>query len=250
MVKTRLAIIGDGNVGWYLSRLFAAQAFEMWQVCRKGPSEQLDSVHIVRDTSELPKDLDYYLICVADQAISQVGQALHAVSGIVAHSSGFIGIESLSMCKRAAVFYPFQTITKGKALEPASVPILLEATNEMDLEKLEILAGQALLKTWRFSSDQRKKMHLAGVFANNFVNHILFKAEEVLMQTSAPAALLHPLIRETIEKVDALGPLDAQTGPARRNDILTMKGHLQLLSDFDKNLYETISQSIQRLYER
>jgi predicted short-subunit dehydrogenase-like oxidoreductase (DUF2520 family) len=250
MVKIRLAIIGSGNVGWYLSRLFAAQPFEVWQVCRNGPNEQVDSVQIVRDTFQLPQDLDYYLICVADQAIQQVGQGLQAVSGIVAHSSGFMGIESLAMCKRPAVFYPFQTITKGKALEPASVPILLEAKNEIDLHKLEILASNALLKTWRFSSDQRKKLHLAGVFANNFVNHILFKAEEVLMKTSAPAALLQPLIRETIAKAYALGPKDAQTGPARRNDILTMHGHLQLLSDFDKNLYENISQSIQRLYER
>jgi hypothetical protein len=54
------------------------------------------------------------------------------------------------------------------------------------------------------------------------------------------------LIRETAEKIMTLSPNEAQTGPAKRKDIHTIKSHLELISnDNYKNIYKLLTQSIQ-----
>ena len=47
------------------------------------------------------------------------------------------------------------------------------------------------------------------------------------------------------QKIKNLTPKEAQTGPAKRNDIETIKNHLNLLSKSQQELYLKITQSIQ-----
>jgi hypothetical protein len=58
--------------------------------------------------------------------------------------------------------------------------------------------------------------------------------------------LLRPLILETAEKVQDSLPADVQTGPAVREDELTMADHLKMLDDQPqlKTIYELLSQGI------
>jgi hypothetical protein len=54
------------------------------------------------------------------------------------------------------------------------------------------------------------------------------------------------LILETAEKVLRLSPKDAQTGPAKRNDISTIDAHESFLSDENQStIYKILTQSIQ-----
>ena len=58
--------------------------------------------------------------------------------------------------------------------------------------------------------------------------------------------ILLPLIKETAEKINQLSPKDAQTGPAKRNDVETINSHLAFLSDENqKNIYKILTHSIQ-----
>jgi len=53
------------------------------------------------------------------------------------------------------------------------------------------------------------------------------------------------LIKETADKLRFLTPEKAQTGPAKRNDVLTMQKHLDALkSPLNKKIYQLISESI------
>ena len=57
--------------------------------------------------------------------------------------------------------------------------------------------------------------------------------------------ILKPLIQETANKILLLDPAKAQTGPARRNDQVTINAHLKLLMNDDyKKLYKTFTQLI------
>ena len=60
----------------------------------------------------------------------------------------------------------------------------------------------------------------------------------------------HKTILETAEKVQTFTPRDAQTGPARRNDQLSMQNHLNLLKK-EKYiaLYKLLSDAIKEVYE-
>ena len=62
--------------------------------------------------------------------------------------------------------------------------------------------------------------------------------------------MLKPLIVETINKSLALGPQQAQTGPARRGDLEVLDKHLKALETHKSyaDIYKLITQSILDTY--
>jgi hypothetical protein len=111
------------------------------------------------------------------------------------------------------------------------------------------LAGSISDDVREISSDQRKSLHLAAVFVNNFTNHLFQIGNELCGEHRLPFDILLPLIRETVQKLDHLSPLDAQTGPARRNDQKTMENHLHQLDNKNyKDIYTLLSKSINEKY--
>jgi predicted short-subunit dehydrogenase-like oxidoreductase (DUF2520 family) len=95
------------------------------------------------------------------------------------------------------------------------------------------------------SSLQRKKIHVAAVFVNNFTNHMYTIAHNICEDYNVPFNILQPLIQETSQKIENLTPKEAQTGPAIRNDVETIKNHLNLLTKTQQEIYLKITKSIQ-----
>ncbi|HLU87256.1 MAG TPA: DUF2520 domain-containing protein, partial [Taishania sp.] len=100
------------------------------------------------------------------------------------------------------------------------------------------------------NSEDRKNIHIAAVFVNNFVNHMLYLSSDFLAQKNLPFEILSPLIEETIKKALELNPKDAQSGPARRFDKSTIDKHLRELDHRKKIVYETITNSILETYKK
>ena len=62
--------------------------------------------------------------------------------------------------------------------------------------------------------------------------------------------MLKPLILETAEKIMNVKPNDAQTGPARRNDIEVINQHLEMLKITEyEELYKMLSKMITNRYK-
>ena len=115
----------------------------------------------------------------------------------------------------------------------------------MDYSLLENLANSISNKIFNINSDQRKKLHVAAVFANNFTNHMYTIANDICTKNKVPFEILYPLIEETAKKVQTISPKDAQTGPAKRNDTQTIKNHLEDLNLQQQKIYELLTKSIQ-----
>ena len=95
------------------------------------------------------------------------------------------------------------------------------------------------------TSEQRRHLHLAAVFACNFTNHLYAIAADLLARQQLPFEALRPLIRETAAKIETLSPAEAQTGPAVRYDKNVMQKHIDLLDDPDeKEIYRLLSRHI------
>ena len=88
-------------------------------------------------------------------------------------------------------------------------------------------------------------MHTAAVFVNNFTNHLFKNGKDICNTYNIPFEILHPLIFETAEKIKYLSPVQAQTGPAIRNDEITIKNHLNLLDENQQKIYKLLTKSIQ-----
>jgi len=150
------------------------------------------------------------------------------------------------------VFYPLQTFSKSRKVDFSAIPVCIEANHPSNMMKLEKLGKTLSNSVNQINSDERKTLHLAAVFVNNFVNHLYAAGADILHDKKLDFDLLKPLIRETAEKIESLQPFDAQTGPAKRNDQNTINAQLKMLQDkpeFQK-IYSFATESIFRLQQK
>ena len=164
----------------------------------------------------------------------------------VVHTSGTASLETLDPKNKRGVFYPLQTFSKNKEIDFSEIPFCLETENESDYALLEAVAKSISNSVFSINSEQRKALHVSAVFVNNFTNHLYQIGQEICEEHQVPFEILKPLIQETAKKINILNPIDAQTGPAKRNDSSTIETHLEYLtSENQKNIYKLLTQSIQ-----
>lgn len=245
----QITIIGSGNVAQHLINAFSASKIvEIKQVfSRKKETlyHLIEPQKIVTDFNEL-QTADLHIIAVSDNAISEVSSALPFNNQLVVHTSGTSSIEVLDQKNRRGVFYPLQTFSKNKELDFSDIPFCLEAENTADYKILESIVKSVSTALYSISSEQRKALHVAAVFVNNFTNHLYQIGQEICEENQLPFEILKPLILETADKIKTLSPLEAQTGPAKRHDTVTTDAHLAFIqNENQKNIYKILTQSIQ-----
>ncbi|MCJ7758022.1 MAG: DUF2520 domain-containing protein, partial [Gillisia sp.] len=79
-------------------------------------------------------------------------------------------------------------------------------------------------------------------------NYLYTEGQEICTRNKIPFEILHPLILETASKIIDLSPKEAQTGPAKRNDLEVINSHLELLNDEEQKIYKILTESIQNLH--
>lgn len=248
----RIVILGAGNVSTHLCKAFnASEEILLIQLYSRNKSSLKSFSETIETTSSISelKAADVYIIAIADDSIKSFSETLPFKDKLVVHTSGSMSISELSENNRKGVFYPLQTFTKESEVDFINIPICIEASTIPDLKLLKKLGRSISEKVVKINSDERAKLHLAAVFVNNFVNHLYQKGSEILEENSLPFDLLKPLIIETVNKIESLSPKEAQTGPAKRNDIKTIEKHLHLLKNSThKELYLQLTKAIQKKY--
>jgi predicted short-subunit dehydrogenase-like oxidoreductase (DUF2520 family) len=248
----KIVFIGSGNVATHLAIAFKAMGADILQIWSKDSRNAellaaLTKAEPITKWEYLDLHADCYIIAVKDDAISEVSNHLSEVSGIVLHTAGAVSLDALNGSGRGhGVLYPLQTFSKSKSVDLKNVPFCIEGDRQETLEKISAIAHLLSANVTEVSSDQRKILHLAAVFACNFSNHLYHLSSELLNQHNLKFDLLKPLILETALKVQSAAPNEVQTGPAIRNDNETMQKHLALLADDPKMqlIYEMLSSSI------
>ena len=247
-----IVILGTGNLAAHLFRAFSkTSGVRVAQVVgRKTESLRWFSKSVPTSSDfDSIADADIYLMALKDDAIATVSKFLVGKKGVVAHTSGATEMNVL-LPENRGVFYPLQTFTKGKNIDFGNIPICIEANAPESLDILKTLAGSISQNVHEIDSGQRKKLHLAAVFVNNFTNYLYGVGEEICSEEGLSFDLLKPLILETAEKAQTISPKEAQTGPARRNDQKSIQNHLKLLKD-EKHiaLYTLLSEAIKKCHE-
>lgn len=254
MQKFRIGIIGTGNAAHHLLKALSQAGHEITAVYGRNAETAalFGNEHhclIVNDISNFP-DSDIIILAVSDDAIANI--ELHVPdSCLLVHCSGMADIQDLKRFKRYGVFYPLQTMSKHIPLKYSDIPFCIEANETNDQAILIQLAKSISTHVYEISSEQRRVLHLAAVFANNFSNAMYVMAKDICEQYQLPFELLKPLILETAHKAVWYGPEKAQTGPAKRGDAITMQTHLDLLnSEKLKEIYQLISTHITQLNQK
>lgn len=245
-----IAVAGLGNVGSQLVQAFSdagvtiKELYSRNQDLARSWADRLN-VKAVDSLSDISSDL--CIVCVSDSAVEEVIRQL-PVTTKVAYTSGNIQLQDLSRSVQTGVFYPLQTFTKGRKINLFEVPFLIEAKEPDFAKQLFDLAWIISRKVMYMDSEERRKIHLAAVFVNNFVNHQLYIAEQLASQYDFDKSLLYPLLEETVGKVMEQGAFSSQTGPARRNDLNVIRAQEAMLSGIVKEIYQVLTKSIISTY--
>ncbi len=250
----RIALVGAGRVAWHLGAALIQAGHQIVAHFARRKSEQAAlfahwgvSEQIALQKPDFRKtNADLLLLTVSDAALSEL-ELLSNPKTIVLHTSGSMPLSILARFgRRRGVFYPLQTFSKEKKISFEGVPLCLEADNAEDEAILLDLASSLLTKPQLMSSEQRRNLHLAAVWACNFTNHCWAISEQILKKEGFELSLLHGLIEETFQKIKVISPLSAQTGPAIRGDLLTQQSHLTLMAQSPEaaKLYADLSAHI------
>lgn len=249
----KIVFIGAGRLATHLATILYQQSYNIIQVF----SRTLESAELLansisssatNDIAEITKDGDIYIFSVKDSVLESLIDKVPSNNGLWLHTSGSISINVFSgYTDRYGVLYPFQTFSKDRTINLKEVPLFIESAQNSDLTILEKFSKELSNKVFQLSSEKRKYVHLTGVFACNFVNHMYAISEEILAKENIPFDILFPLIDETTSKIHSMSPSEAQTGPAIRYDENIINKHLSLIDDpLLKEIYKDISQSIHR----
>ena len=247
-------IIGAGNMAYQLTQAFhnhpEVQLQQLYNRSKLSPEFDAFEIEKTHHLSTL-RPADVCIIAVKDEAIAGISKKLPFENQLVVHTSGNTSIEAIDSKNRRGVFYPLQTMNKQTIVDFTKVPFCLEAENTNDFCLLQRLASLLSTKIYTLNSYQRRVLHLAAVFMNNFSNHLVYISQQICKENEVPFEILQPLLAETFIKLQNTSAYDAQTGPARRNDFLTITNHLAMLDNNNyKEIYDIITKSIINTYGR
>ena len=257
MADNKVVLIGAGNVATHLGDALLRAGYQILQVYSRTEvsastlSKRLGTSYTT-SLDDLRCDADVYIVALKDDVLQELAPLI--VKGreraLFVHTAGSIPMQIWEgIANRYGVLYPMQTFSKQRKVDWNEVSVFVEALQEQDLEMLKELANNLTPKVYEATSEQRKSLHIAAVFACNFSNHMYTLCDLLLSRQGLPFEVMLPLIDETTRKIHQLRPKDAQTGPAIRYDVNVMNKHLEML-ETDKSIqeiYRIISKSIHEL---
>jgi len=269
-----IAIIGAGAVGTTLARSLTANGQRIEAVVSRDEEEAQDLADRVgapvagATAAVLPPSIRFVLICVPDDAIAGVAEALSRrdhpwEKTVAAHTSGARRAAVLTpLDQRGAAtmsFHPVQTFT------PETPPEALEGIAVgLEGEDRAIAAGTALAEALgarpvRLTAGEKARVHCAAALASNGLVALLSVVEEVFgaseanLSQGAGTDLVAPLVEHTWANLKEGSPEEVLTGPVRRGDVGTVQAHLDALDDETPHLvpfYTALSTEMVRVAVR
>ena len=246
-----IVLIGTGNTATVLGRKLKKAGHRILQVFGRD-SRAASELAYELDTEStnywnvVNRSADIYILAVSDIAVEEVFQELQLSDKTVVHTAASVPLNVLEgKTEHYGVFYPLQSLKKEIGHLP-EIPIIIDASDKKTLHLLDVLAHTISDRVVVASDETRVKLHLSAVMVNNFTNHLYALIEKYCKEEGLDFYLLLPLIKETSLRLEDASPSKTQTGPAVRNDAVTIEKHLALLERYPqlKKIYELFTESI------
>lgn len=248
----RIVMIGAGNVASSLApAIEKAGAGKIVQVYSRTPGHardlaaRLENAVAISRPEDIDTGADICLVSVADDAVAKIVAAVKPGNALWLHTSGSVPMSVLAPASpRHGVFYPLQTFSRDVAVDLSTVSLFTEGADEETEAEIRELASKVFSNVFHADSVTRRVMHVAAVFACNFVNYMWVVAHDLLQRENLPMDVLFPLLTETLRKAMTASPDSGQTGPAVRGDLAVMSRHLDMLDGDNREIYRLVSEAI------
>lgn len=244
----RILIIGFGKLGSHLYySLKNTGKYKVTAVKKRGTGKSILSGPV--------NGADVIFICVQDSKIAQTAASIVRVSvplknKIIFHTSGALTSGALAELKRhgayTASFHPVQSFAKRTTrLQDSFKQIYIAAEGE----KPAVMKAHAIAKSmgsvpFTIKKENKVYHHICCVMASNYLSALNGKIEEtgrkkIQINGFNNLTFLNiymPLAAQTLGNIASHGAKGSLTGPIERNDIATIKQHLEALKKTGKEL--------------
>jgi predicted short-subunit dehydrogenase-like oxidoreductase (DUF2520 family) len=252
-----VSIVGGGRVGRALGRRLHDLGWRVGGVTGRSISTARAAVRAIGAGQPLDApthqilNSSVILITTPDSTIEGVAKNLGQLGAkewfgkVVLHTSGSLDSSVLQpladLGAATGSMHPMQTFSNQNIPDLANCifgidgsPAALQVARKM----IHQMGGVAV----RLSGANKAAYHAAGSFACVYVLALMETATRLLMtqgfkRRQAMRALL-PLVRQTLDNFERVGPLAAWTGALSRGDFSTIERHVKALADFEPEYLE------------
>ncbi|WP_298301799.1 Rossmann-like and DUF2520 domain-containing protein [Hydrotalea sp.] len=232
-----IVILGAGNVAGIFGKLLFQKKHKILQIVGKTPEHAASlamqlQASFTTDINEMDTGAHLYLFALPDNLIQEVAAYPLFQHKFLVHASGSVPAEVFkNFTETYGVLWPIQSLNAQMG-KMTGFPLVITASNAYTLNSLiklgnDLTTGEVVVLT----DEEKGKLHLAAVFASNFTNYLYQMAFSYCNEQNLPFSLLIPLIHQTAARMnDTTAPIALQTGPAFRNDSVTIQHHQSLLT--------------------
>jgi len=252
-----IAVVGAGAVATALARRLSARGAPVRAILTRDETaartlaDRVGAPIASAEAGALPADIRLVMLCVPDDAISDVATALAAVSHpwtrtLVGHTSGARTAEALAPLAQEGAspfsFHPLQTFTPDTPPDAFDdIVVGIEGTPDA------VSAGRALARglgarPLALTARDKALYHCAATLASNGLVALMAVVEEILGaadlgdRNASAVDLMAPLVEQTWGNLASGTPEGSLTGPVARGDEATVNRHLDTLRDDAPNL--------------
>lgn len=253
-MKTKISatIIGSGNVGSQLAKLFYKKGITIDAIYNKNQDSGISLAKAVKssfvaDKKNIPNHSSIYLLALKDDHYFEELNGMDLAQKLLIHTSGSLESERLNpFSKRWGCLYPMQTLTKNDVVDWDTVAFYVEASNKEDENIMGSLCEKLGLNYSKINSEQRRKLHISAVATNNFTYHLLSTVKSFCEENELNYEDLKYLVQKSIDNTFQKDAFVMQTGPASRKDLKLVEHHLNLLENNSnlKEIYELFTKQI------
>ena len=216
----RLAIVGQGRVGYALAQALRAVGYEV-----DGPTGRGSD----------GAGADAVLLCVPDGEIARAAARI-APGPLVGHCSGATGLAVLAP-HDAFALHPLMTVT-AEGADFAGAGAAIAGSTPRALALAGELAHALHMRPVEIAEPDRPTYHAAASVASNFLVTLEAAAERLGVTIGVEREQLVPLVRATVENWARLGPERALTGPVARGDEATVARQREAVAQSAPELLE------------
>lgn len=205
---------------------------------------------------------DVLFLTVPDDAVADVWEQVRAfpIQGkYICHCSGSLSSAVLSGIQETGAYgysihpmFPFKS--KKTAYEDLRHALFTVEGDVRHKEEIKALLRRCGNPVVEIRQEDKVLYHAAAVFASNLMVGLMEEAVQMLIQCGferqEAMAALKPLAVSNLENIFEAGTKNALTGPVERHDVQTVKKHLKVLKQDQKETYLSLTGEIIKIAEK
>lgn len=208
---------------------------------------------IYNDLQQFADQSDVIFLTVTDKAISKAWSGLEQTNinnKIICHCSGSLSSDIFINADKHNAYtcsvhpiLPFENY--NTAISQISKAYFTIEGHSIAINIIADLLNKCGNNYYIIDGGNKTKYHTAACFASNFVTAVCQKAVKLMCECGfdedrAYDAII-PLISSNVSNIISKGIKASLTGPVERNDVDTIKNHINALNSSDKILYKGLT---------